>query len=140
MRTRHARPLTGTQGWVAEQTVAVGPEGPCCCSAPPPSTRQALAHWHARRAAKEMVIYGLKDPYCRFIQPSELASMKKYDITGVGLNLGTAQEYVLKTVGAALVGCVCGRVCGGGAGVGVRPKQAQRRLGPRTRAAATLLH
>jgi len=45
-----------------------------------------------------MIAYGLKDPYCRFIQPSELQAMKKYDVTGVGLNLGTAEEYVLKTV------------------------------------------
>jgi hypothetical protein len=45
-----------------------------------------------------MITYGLKDPYCRFIQPTELQAMKKYDITGVGLNLGTAEEYSLKTV------------------------------------------
>ena len=45
-----------------------------------------------------MIAYGLKDPYCRFIPPSELQAMKKYDVTGVGLNLGTAEEYVLKTV------------------------------------------
>ncbi|KAF5826678.1 ClpP/crotonase-like domain-containing protein [Dunaliella salina] len=49
------------------------------------------------RAVKEMIAFGLNDPYCRFIQPAELQSMKKYDVTGVGLNLGTAEEYVLKT-------------------------------------------
>uniref|UniRef100_A0A7S3R0D6 C-terminal processing peptidase n=1 Tax=Dunaliella tertiolecta TaxID=3047 RepID=A0A7S3R0D6_DUNTE len=51
----------------------------------------------AHRAVREMIAFGLNDPYCRFIQPSELQSMKKYDVTGVGLNLGTAEEYVLKT-------------------------------------------
>jgi hypothetical protein len=40
---------------------------------------------------------GLSDPYCRFISPAELNSMKKYDVTGVGLNLGTAGEYASKT-------------------------------------------
>lgn len=41
---------------------------------------------------------GVSDPYCRFIEPGEFASMKKYDVTGVGLNLGTGEEYVKKTV------------------------------------------
>ena len=42
--------------------------------------------------------WGVSDPYCRFISPSELSAMKKYDVTGVGLNLGTAAEYSAKTV------------------------------------------
>ena len=45
-----------------------------------------------------MVARGLPDPYCRWVPPSEFAAMKKYDVTGVGLNLGTAEEYVKKTV------------------------------------------
>lgn len=45
--------------------------------------------------------WGLSDPYCRFISPEELSAMKKYDVTGVGLNLGTGVEYTRKTVGAA---------------------------------------
>ena len=44
-----------------------------------------------------MVARGLPDPYCRWVPPSEFAAMKKYDVTGVGLNLGTAEEYVKKT-------------------------------------------
>ncbi|GFR42289.1 hypothetical protein Agub_g3187, partial [Astrephomene gubernaculifera] len=49
------------------------------------------------RAVRELLARGLSDPYCRFIGPSELAAMKKYDVSGVGLNLGTAAEYVVKT-------------------------------------------
>jgi hypothetical protein len=45
-----------------------------------------------------MLAQGVSDPYCRFIPPAEFASMKKYDVTGVGLNLGTAEEYTKKTV------------------------------------------
>jgi hypothetical protein len=45
-----------------------------------------------------MLAQGVSDPYCRFIEPGEFASMKKYDVTGVGLNLGTGEEYVKKTV------------------------------------------
>jgi hypothetical protein len=47
-----------------------------------------------------MLAQGVSDPYCRFIEPGEFASMKKYDVTGVGLNLGTGEEYVKKTVRA----------------------------------------
>jgi hypothetical protein len=47
-----------------------------------------------------MLAQGVPDPYCRFISPAEFASMRKYDVTGVGLNLGTAEEFVKKTVRA----------------------------------------
>lgn len=50
------------------------------------------------RAVKDMLAQGVSDPYCRFIPPAEFQSMKKYDVTGVGLNLGTAEEYIKKTV------------------------------------------
>jgi hypothetical protein len=33
--------------------------------------------------------------------------MKKYNVTGVGLNLGTAEEYTKKTVRVSLRECVC---------------------------------
>jgi hypothetical protein len=56
-----------------------------------------------------MLARGVADPYCRFITPGEFASMRKYDVTGVGLNLGTGEEYVRKTVRG-----------GGGAGRGER--------------------
>ncbi|KAF6257207.1 ClpP/crotonase [Scenedesmus sp. NREL 46B-D3] len=54
---------------------------------------QASVH----RAVREMLAQGVGDPYCRFIPTAEFASMKKYDVTGVGLNLGTAEEYTKKT-------------------------------------------
>lgn len=53
-----------------------------------------------------MVARGLPDPYCRWVPPGEFAAMKKYDVTGVGLNLGTAEEYVKKTVRGGENGCV----------------------------------
>lgn len=44
-----------------------------------------------------MLAYGLKDPYSRFITPSEFEAMRKYDVTGVGLNLATAEEFSRKS-------------------------------------------
>ena len=63
------------------------------------------------RAVKEMLALGVSDPYCRFISPSDFASMKKYDVTGVGLNLGTAEEYLKKTVSNEPLGLGRGGVC-----------------------------
>ncbi|KAL3138941.1 hypothetical protein ABBQ32_005754 [Trebouxia sp. C0010 RCD-2024] len=51
----------------------------------------------AYRAIREMLAKGTSDPYTRFITPEEFESMRKYDVTGVGLHLGTAEEYVKKT-------------------------------------------
>ena len=51
----------------------------------------------------------LDDPYSRFIPPAEFASMLKYDVSGVGLNLGTAEEFVNKTVSLASAGWRCPR-------------------------------
>lgn len=39
----------------------------------------------------------LKDPYSRFLTPNEFSGMLKYDITGVGINLGTPEEFVAKS-------------------------------------------
>lgn len=50
----------------------------------------------AHSAIREMVLK-LKDPYSRFLSPSEFSSMSKYDISGVGLNLGTKQDLEEKT-------------------------------------------
>lgn len=51
----------------------------------------------AHRAARRMIAYGLlSDPYTRFISPSEFTAMLKYDITGVGLNLVTGEEFSKK--------------------------------------------
>eukprot|EP00798_Chlamydomonas_sp_ICE-L_P029195 gene29195-32406_t len=47
----------------------------------------------AYRGVRSMMVDGLRDPYSRFLTPQELNVMKKYDVTGVGLNLGTAKEY-----------------------------------------------
>lgn len=44
-----------------------------------------------------MLAYGLKDPYSRFITPTEFEAMRKYDVTGVGLNLATAEEFARKS-------------------------------------------
>lgn len=61
----------------------------------------------ANRAVRDMLAQGVSDPYCRFIPPGEFQSMKKYDVTGVGLNLGTAEEYIKKTVRQSLSTAVC---------------------------------
>jgi hypothetical protein len=44
-----------------------------------------------------MLAYGLSDPYSRFITPEEFQAMRKYDVTGVGLNLATAEEFTRKS-------------------------------------------
>ena len=44
-----------------------------------------------------MLAFGLSDPYSRFITPEEFQVMRKYDVTGVGLNLATAEEFVRKS-------------------------------------------
>ncbi|KAG1653748.1 hypothetical protein FOA52_009156 [Chlamydomonas sp. UWO 241] len=49
------------------------------------------------RAVRVMMSAGLSDPYCRFVSKGELAVMKKYDVTGVGMNLASGDEYVRKT-------------------------------------------
>lgn len=50
----------------------------------------------ARRAARRLLAFQLSDPYSRFLSPEEFAAMARYDITGVGLNLGSADEYERK--------------------------------------------
>lgn len=50
----------------------------------------------AHSAIREMVLR-LKDPYSRFLSPAEFSAMSKYDISGVGLNLGTKQDLEEKT-------------------------------------------
>jgi len=47
----------------------------------------------AHKAVRLMMDRGLQDPYSRFISPQEFDTMKQYDMTGVGLNLGTAEEF-----------------------------------------------
>lgn len=45
---------------------------------------------------KEFLGRGPADAYTRFIAPDDFKALTKYDVTGVGLNLGTAEEYVAK--------------------------------------------
>ncbi|WPT15248.1 Carboxyl-terminal-processing peptidase 1 [Picochlorum sp. SENEW3] len=47
-------------------------------------------------AIREMLLT-LKDPYTRFLSADEFSAMSKYDISGVGLNLGTKDDLQEKT-------------------------------------------
>ncbi len=55
-------------------------------------------------SAVRELLASLRDPYSRFVPPSDFAAMLKYDVSGVGLNLGTAEELANKTVGRRAVG------------------------------------
>ena len=69
-------------------------------------TRKAHAKAHQAHQAHLRLTYGaagecaqmrgmlksLNDPYTRFLSPSEFASLSKYDITGVGLNIVDAPD------------------------------------------------
>jgi len=50
----------------------------------------------AHRAIRTMLARGLSDPYTRFMTPQEFESMRRFDVTGVGLNLSSSAEYVRK--------------------------------------------
>ena len=39
---------------------------------------------------------GIGDPYTRFITPQQFEAMAVYDVTGVGMNLGSTDEYSRK--------------------------------------------
>jgi carboxyl-terminal processing protease len=45
---------------------------------------------------KEFLGRGPNDPYTRFIPPDDFKGLTKYDVTGVGLNLGSGEEFVAK--------------------------------------------
>eukprot|EP01025_Chloroclados_australasicus_P044036 TRINITY_DN4742_c0_g2_i1.p1 TRINITY_DN4742_c0_g2~~TRINITY_DN4742_c0_g2_i1.p1 ORF type:complete len:565 (-),score=59.26 TRINITY_DN4742_c0_g2_i1:321-1982(-) len=49
------------------------------------------------RAVRVMLAEGLNDPYSRFISPPQFEELRKYDMSGVGLNLGTADEMTKRT-------------------------------------------
>jgi carboxyl-terminal processing protease len=51
----------------------------------------------AAHSAVRRMVSQLKDPYSRFLSPEEFSSMVKYDVSGVGLNLGTLEELKVKT-------------------------------------------
>jgi C-terminal peptidase prc len=52
----------------------------------------------ARKIAKQMLKKGIPkvDPYTRFLYPKEFDRLAKYDISGIGINLGTRDEYVTR--------------------------------------------
>jgi hypothetical protein len=65
--------------------------------------RLSLADSSALRCAllcsmARKLVSRLRDPYSRFLDVSEFGAMAKYDVSGVGLNLGTADELERKTV------------------------------------------
>ena len=45
-----------------------------------------------------MIAKGLDDPYAKLMSAEEFQTMRKYDLTGVGLNVGSAEEYFDKVV------------------------------------------
>lgn len=45
---------------------------------------------------KQYLGKGPSDPYTRFIAPDDFKALTKYDVSGVGLNLGSAEEFVAK--------------------------------------------
>jgi hypothetical protein len=79
---------------------------PPTCSLPRPPARSAIRE----------LLAALRDPYSRFVPPSDFAAMLKYDVSGVGLNLGTAEEFANKTVGGSGMGTRAARGWQGGCG------------------------
>ena len=61
---------------------------------------EALKGAEDRRSAYKGIRYmlskSIKDRYTRFLSPGEFASLAKYDISGVGVNLGTGEEFEQK--------------------------------------------
>ena len=51
-----------------------------------------------RKLAKQMLKEGIPkgDPYTRFLYPNEFERLAKYDVSGIGINLGTEEEYVTR--------------------------------------------
>lgn len=45
-----------------------------------------------------MLEKGLNDPYARITPKEEFSKLAKYDMTGVGLNVGSGEEYMQRTV------------------------------------------
>lgn len=93
---RHASYLHKAQGCDVKRVPIL-----CCIQPQPVGTQYVMCYTclvFSHRAVRDMLARGVSDPYCRFITPEEFATMKKYDVTGVGLNLGTAEEYIKKTV------------------------------------------
>ena len=60
----------------------------------------ALVTWtptqmHASRAIRELLA-GLEDPFTRFVTPQQFQALMVFDVTGVGLNLGSTDEFQRK--------------------------------------------
>lgn len=43
-----------------------------------------------------MIVLGVGDPYTRYLTRDEFRPMLKYDVSGVGINLGTAEDLETK--------------------------------------------
>jgi len=54
------------------------------------------------RIIRNMLAKGLKDPYAKLISPEEFKAMGKYDMTGVGLNVGSSEEFYNKVVSTSI--------------------------------------
>lgn len=48
------------------------------------------------RSIRQLLVDGVGDPYTRFITPQQFEAMGVYDVTGVGMNLGSTDEYSRK--------------------------------------------
>lgn len=45
-----------------------------------------------------MIVKGLGDPFSRLLTPEQFKRFSVFDITGIGLNLGSADDLIAKTV------------------------------------------
>ncbi|KAK9797379.1 hypothetical protein WJX73_007798 [Symbiochloris irregularis] len=50
----------------------------------------------AHRAIKKLLVEGVGDPYTRFVTPQQFEGMSVFDVTGIGLNLGSTDDYSRK--------------------------------------------
>ena len=50
------------------------------------------------RIIQNMIVKGLGDPYSKLLTPEQFKKYSVFDITGIGLNLGTLDDLVAKTV------------------------------------------
>lgn len=48
------------------------------------------------RAIRKLLVEGVGDPYTRFVTPQQFEAMSVFDVTGIGLNLGSTDDYSRK--------------------------------------------
>lgn len=56
-----------------------------------------FSKWNLR-LIRTMMASGLNDPFAKLTPADEFGNMQKYDMTGVGLNIGTSEEFYQKVV------------------------------------------